>query len=80
MITIADMRTSFLVPLQDGLLKGMRNAKNPARSYLHQANLHQAYLHVRELSDQDRLELYGRWIADAFALRGLSGMLRVRAP
>jgi hypothetical protein len=28
----------------------MRNAKNPARSYLHQA-----YLHVRHLSHQDRL-------------------------
>jgi len=45
MITIADMRTSFLVPLWGASLVGMRNATNPARSYQHQA-----YLHVRHLS------------------------------
>jgi hypothetical protein len=47
----------------------MRNAKNPARSYLHQA-----YLHVRHLSRQDRLEHPPRSIAEGPALLGVSGV------
>ena len=73
MITITDMRTSSSFLSRCGPLEGMRNAKNPARSYLHQA-----YLHVRHLSRQDWLERYPRSIAEGPALRNCPGSLRVR--
>ena len=50
----------------------MRNAKNPARSYLHQA-----YLHGRHLSHQDLPELYPRRIADGSAIQDLCTVLRL---
>src|ERR1019366_8385534 len=70
MITTTDMRTYSSFLSRCGPLEGMRNAKNPARSYLHQA-----YLHVRHLSCQDRLERYPRSIAEGPALLGVSGVL-----
>src|ERR1039457_1513374 len=45
MITTTDMRTSSSFLSRCGPIEGMRSAKNPARSYLHQA-----YLHVRHLA------------------------------
>jgi|NGEPerStandDraft_6_1074524.scaffolds.fasta_scaffold42822_2 hypothetical protein len=58
----------------------MRNAKNPARSYLHQA-----YPHVCDLSHQDRFELDPAWtharaiMASAFNITAGADVIGVQA-